>query len=148
MHEECRAGPSGGTSWALGELKQLIMILLEALGSATASSSSVEALEVDSVATLFSLSAMTLGCAIVLALVVTVTVAARIDIPLGQRYWLGVAWCASVVVSALTAVPIGQWGLPMVALLSLPAAASLGRLARGPYERLVSTLISNASSPQ
>lgn len=120
------------------------MFLLAILGSVTASSSSVETLEVDPVATLFWLSAMTLACAIVLALVVTVTVAARIDIHLGQRYWLGVAWCTSVIVSALTAIPIGQWGLPMVALLSLPAAVSFGRLARGPYDRALTKLMSKA----
>jgi hypothetical protein len=97
-----------------------------------------EILLVDAAANLAAVSGLTLGAALLVALILAVRIACGDEASGRQRWLLVVAWGASTIVTAATAVPAGRWAVPLAAALALPLLTVVGRAVhRGVHEWVV-----------
>jgi hypothetical protein len=89
-----------------------------------------EVVVVDAAANLAAASSLALAVALGVSLIVAVQVASGDSMSRRQRWAFAGVWGASMLATAVTAAPAGQWVMPMIAALALPACIFVGRLAR------------------
>lgn len=89
-----------------------------------------EVVVVDAAANLAAVSSLALAVALGVSLIVAVQVASGDSMSRRQRWAFAAVWGASMLATAATAAPAGQWAMPVAAALVLPACILVGRMVR------------------
>lgn len=80
-----------------------------------------EILVADYAQTMMALSSLALGCAVVASLFLAVASAVQVEISSKHRWLIIGIWGISTGAAGLTAGSIASWGVPVAAVISLPA---------------------------